>query len=111
MVYRLQMVDSPAPGDRRWLGGSSHRIAKREGHGQVGPTLCQRGLIISPLRRSQRKGETGRFSQDHLPNLPQPLLRASRGSQHAVGRALPHPESPRYSCYINNEGITERGKC
>lgn len=26
-----------------------------------------------------------------------------------MGKALPHPESPHYSCYINNEGITERG--
>lgn len=80
---------SPAPGDKRWLGGLSRGIAEREGGRQVGPTLCHPKPVIALLQKQpeERKGRA-HVAQDPSPNHTQPQLLSLVGSQHAVGRAL-----------------------
>lgn len=95
-------------GDGEW--DSSQEIIKREGRRRQASRCATLGPLLASFRRRQSRRKTGCLSPRTPAQITHNLCcHASRSSQHAVGKALPRPESPHYSCYINNEGITERG--
>lgn len=82
---------------------------KREGHRKE-PYFVPPWAHHCLLQEKPKEGKDRvHLSQDPGPITYNPHCHALQGSQHAVGKALPYPESPRYSHYISNEGITERG--
>ena len=113
MVHRLRAVVSPASKDRRWLvmlipGNSQEKAGERASRLHFVPPWAQHCPPSGGAKVREEQGEPVSLSEPPPQPHAAPACRASRGAQHAGREALPHPESPRYSRYINNEGIPER---